>query len=230
MWLFLWILFVLAIVGIFAWSFHVIFEQKRAWKAFADKYGLDFIKGALLQPPAITGYIKGRLVNLYVQQNMPADHGRKSSTILEVFLTKTPDTVAMVASQGFVDFMTTVDLPEPFQVDDPDWPAGALSRTFEGVNPAIWFRAHKDRTRAVGKLMAMPYDKALVMDGEQAFLAMRMADPLADPRIINKFVSGLFEIARMLESDAAQLQQTEIEKPKESSVTAPSEPTRELKP
>lgn len=240
MWLFLWILFVLTIIGIFAWSFHVIHEQKRAWQAFAVKYHLQYIKGALFQPPAITGQLKDRMVNIYVQQNTQSEQGRKSATMIEVFLTKIPVSVALVASQGFGDLAAQAQLPEPFNVEDSDWPKNIIARAPDDRMAQIWFSAHKNRVRAIQKLMKIPNDTAFVITEDNAFVVFRTPEPLSDPRLLNKIIIELFEVASMLETEADpetqlpedqaplktegsdnQVQQTEIENPNEPSDSEP---------
>lgn len=204
MWLFLWIVFVLAIVAAFLWSYHVLYEQKRAWRVFAGKYNLQFHKGQFFTPPSATGYIKNRRVNLYAQQKRD-DQTRTQSThsVVEVFLNAIPDTVAVVATSGFMDFMTMVDLPAPFIVEDQAWPADIMARTFDDERPDLWFLANPKRVAAIAMLRKLPFDIGFVCDREQAFVVVRTSHPLTDPKRINQIMGKLFEAAALLEDQSA---------------------------
>lgn len=203
-------------MGIFLWSLHISHEQKRAWQAFANKYRLQFIKGAMFQPPAVTGQLKDRMVNIYAQQTLNDGRSKKTTSMVEVFLNRIPVSLAFVSSQGFGDLAAELQIPEPFNVNDPDWPLNIIARAPDAEAATIWFSAHKSRIRAIQKLVKLPYDTAFIIDDNRSFLLVRTTDPLSDPRLINKIIIELYEIASMLETDAAASvtgQQTATENP-----------------
>ena len=204
MWLFLWIFFAFAIIGGFCWSYHVLYEQKRAWNVFAKKYNLEFAKGTFFEPPSAAGQIKGRQVNLYTQQKIN-DQTRTSSnqTVVEVFLNDLPGTTAVVTSAGFMDFMESVGLPAPFIVEDPKWPANILARTFEDERPDLWFLENSKRVEAIQTLSKMPFDIGFVTDADRAFVVVRTSLPLTDPKRINQILGQLFKAAELLETTSA---------------------------
>jgi hypothetical protein len=202
MWLFLWILFVLAIFVAIAWSYHVIFEQKRAWGSFAKKYNLEFAKGTFFQPPSASGLIKGRQVNLYSQQRVNPENATQTTTsVLEVFLNKQPTIYAAVGSPGFIDFMTALDLPAPFLVDHPQWPNGFMSRTLDDEPASTWFLANPKRIEAMAELSKIPFDVAFVMNDSNSFVVARTSHPLSDPKRINQIMGKLFAVVGMIEEE-----------------------------
>ncbi len=200
MWLFLWLVFVLAMAGFFVWSYHATYEQKRAWKTYAAKFNLNYVPNKLMQPPTMSGDIKGRLVNFYPQIVENAQGQRSTQTVVEVFLNNVPDTLCVVASHGFGDFVQVLDLPEPFDVNHPKWPKNALARTFDNENPVAWFLNNEDRVNAISDLSKLPFAVAFLCDGDQAFLAIRTPNTLGNPKRINQVVGKLFDIATKLES------------------------------
>lgn len=200
MWLFLWLLFVLAMAGFFVWSYHTTYEQKRAWKAFANKFGLEYTPNKLMEPPAMAGQIKGRRANFYPQLTENAQGQRKTETVVEVFLNDIPDTLCVVASSGFMDFVSVLDLPEPFNVENEMWPKNAIARSFEEENPSAWFLGHNDRMQAIHDLFKLPFNSVFVCDGDQSFIAIRTPNPLSDPKRINQVLGKLYDIAKKLES------------------------------
>ena len=205
MWLFLWILFVLAIFVALAWSYHVVFEQKRAWSAFAKKYNLEFIKGTLFETPAAAGLIKGRQVNLYSQQRLNPENATQTSTsVIEVFLNEIPPVYGAVCSQGFLDFMMAMDLNEPFTVEHAQWPSQFLSRTLPNEPVHQWFMDDQKRIEAMSELAKMPFDVAFVMNDKNSFIAARTSHPLIDPKRINQIMGKLFVIATMVEGNGTK--------------------------
>lgn len=199
MWLFLWVVFVLTAIGFFLWSYHATYEQKRTWKKFAQKYGLQYVAGPMMQPPSMSGDIKGRLVNFYTQMVDTPQGQKMSKNVIEVFLNDVPDLLCVVASPAFSDFVSLLDLPEPFSVDDGRWPKGILARTFEDEAPEIWFLENKDRLNAIQKLSKLPFETAFLSDGEQSFIAVRTTNPLSNPAQLNKVIGVLFDVVKLLE-------------------------------
>jgi len=199
MWLFLWVVFVLAAIGFFLWSYHAIYEQKRAWKAFSEKYNLQYFGGKMMDSPSMTGQIKGYDFNFYPQIVENVQGQRQTQNIVEIFLNTVPDMISVVATPGFSDFVTVLDLPEPFHVDDPEWPTYVLSRTFPNEDPVSWFMNEKQRLAALQKLTKLPFDWAFFSDAERAFIALRTPNSLADPAKLNKLVGVLMDVTKMLE-------------------------------
>jgi len=210
MWLFLWVVFVLTAAGFFLWSYHATYEQKRAWKKFAEKYNLQYVGGKMMDSPSMTGEIKGRNVNFYPQMTETPQGQKISQNVVEVFLNDIPDLLCVVASTGFSDFVSLLELPEPFTIEDEKWPKTLLARTFEDEAPELWFRENTARIDAIQKLSKLPFDMAFLSDGEQSFVAIRTQNSLSNPAQLNKVIGVLFEAVKNLES------QTE---------TKPDEPT-----
>ena len=216
MWLFLWVLFVLCAAGFFLWSYHTTFEQKKAWKAYAQKMKLQYSGGSLLQSPEMTGEIKGHRVNFY-PDFVENEQGQKSTqNVVEVFLSTTPDVACIVASPGFTDFLMQINLPNTFKIENSDWPNSVLSQCPDGENCVEWFMADKNRVTAIQHLTKLPFNTAFVADKNQAFVVIRTANPLSDPRKLNQLVKKLILMAEMLQT---KQDQPNIAKPKDESVT-----------
>jgi len=147
----------------------------------------------------MTGQIKGYDFNFYPQIVENVQGQRQTQNIVEIFLNTVPDMISVVATPGFSDFVTVLDLPEPFHVDDPEWPTYVLSRTFPNEDPVSWFMNEKQRLAALQKLTKLPFDWAFFSDAERAFIALRTPNSLADPAKLNKLVGVLMDVTKMLE-------------------------------
>jgi hypothetical protein len=194
MWLFLWIVFVLVALGFFLWSYHATYEQKRAWKAFAFKNNLEYFGGKFMDTPAMRGIIKGHEMNFYPQIVENAQGQRSVKNVIEIFLNNQPDFLGVVASPGFVDFVSLLNLAEPFQVNHPDWPKNILARTITDEAPELWFMGNVNRIKAIQKLEKLPFDMAFLSDGEQAFVAIRTANPFSSDSQLEKLIGVLLSV------------------------------------
>lgn len=215
MWLFLWVVFVLAAAGFFLWSYHATYEQKKAWKAFAAKYNLRYEGGRMMDSPAMTGQIKGRELNFYPQMVDTPQGQKVTQNVIEIFLNKIPSTVCVVAKSGLSDFVMSLDFPEPFHVDNDNWPKGLLARTLDERAPELWFMQDSEKIKAIETLNKTPFDFAFLADTDQAFIALRTASPLSNPKQLSKVMAILFDAAAKLENDN-QAPET-IENPNEDS-------------
>jgi hypothetical protein len=230
MWLFIWILFVLCVAGFFIWSYISIYEQKKAWKYYASKTGLEYHGGKLSDLPTMTGFIKDHKANFYPQIVQNEQGQRNTRTVIEIFLKETPTVFCTVTSPGFSDFIAEIGLHDTFVVDDSLWPKKSLAYTVEDTQPALWFQANKNRVQAIADMMKLPFETAFVADGEQAFIAIRTVNPLSEPRRLNQIVMKMIAICALLESSKNTSPQTETtanpnedRKTEEQDTSAPSE-------
>lgn len=224
MWMFLWIVFLLAIIAAFVWSYHIIFEQKRSWAAFAKRYNLNYTPRGFFQAPEVSGHFKGRNLNIYTQERYSPETNTKTVTsIVEVFLTRSPEIYAAVCSPGLVDVMGALDLPEPFMVNSSEWPQQFLSRTFEGEPAAQWFLAEDNRIQAIKQLSGLPFETTFVANDVNSFVAVRTSHPLTDPKRINQIMGKLYAIASLLDTQAQIANPNASSESEPPSNVAPSE-------
>lgn len=221
MWLFLWVIFVLCAAGFFIWSYHTIYEQKKAWKAYAAKMNLTYNPGQFLESPTMSGEIKGHLTNFYPQLVQNTQGQKSTQTVIEVFLNTIPPMTCVVTSAGFSDFIAMVDLPETFTIDDQDWPKNVVSRSFDSEAPMIWFKEDRQRISAIQQLSKLPFNFAFVADGEQCFIAVRTANPITDPRKLNQLVTKLIILSETLQGGSVV--QPTMANPKEDKNTVEPE-------
>lgn len=226
MWVFLWIIIVLAVIIGVIWSYRIVFEQQRAWAVFAKKYGMTCKKMGLFKAPDVAGQIKDKRVNIYsLTQINPETGVQQISTMIEVFLNNDPGVYGAVSSTGFLDYMNTVQLPMPFMVEHPQWPQNILARTFENEQISAWFSEKEERILAIKELNALPFDTIFVANDNNSFVGIRTTHPLDDPKRINQIVGKLFKIAEGLDSTSPSNTQEQIANPNgdKESVSSSSE-------
>jgi hypothetical protein len=230
MWLFLWVLFVLTAIGYFLWSYHATYEQKRTWKAFAQKYNLNYIPGRMMESPAMNGVIKWYDVNFYPQLVDTPQGQKMNKNVIEVFLNDRPDLISVVATSGLSDFVTLLNMPEPFSVQHDEWPKNILARTFEDEAPELWFAKDEKRIKALQKLAKLPFDWAFMCDLQQSFVAIRTSNPLSESAKLNKLMGLLFEVVKDLEDGNVAKAKTKGNQSSQDTITKPKDDNETVEP
>ncbi len=194
------------------------------------KMGLTYNGGRLLDSPTMVGEIKGHPVNFYPQLVENAQGQRSTQSVVEVFLNRIPALTCVVASQGFADFMATIALPLTFEVQDPDWPKKMIGQCPEDEAPELWFADNRQRIEAIQQLSKLPFNVAFVSDGSQAFIAVRTANPIDDPRKINQLVTKLITLVEMLESEAVAVASSPVQQDPQSTMANPNDDKNTVEP
>jgi len=130
MWIFLWVVLSIFVMGVFFWSMFILQQQKRAWFAFAKKSGLKYEAGAYTDPPVISGIVKGYKVTFFTDSLRTQDvRGRRFVTTIEVEMGDGMPTVAALATQDFADFLSPLRLPLSWQPPGEDWQKNYIIKT-----------------------------------------------------------------------------------------------------
>lgn len=198
-WILIWILLSVMILGIFAWSLEILFKQKRSWKAFAKKQGLDFIPGPFLQSPGVRGDLSGYEFVMYSEQQPTNDvRGHRFRTVIQLTLPSGMPTAGLVASPGLRDFADQLDLPETVKPDYAGWKKDALIRARDAG--ALKRYLSDDRLNALSKLIAMRNaELTFIFDQNETYLRIETPDPLHEPDKIRRMAKHLVTQARRLD-------------------------------
>lgn len=91
-WFALWFVLSFVLLAFFAWSVYVILQQKRTWKAFAEKHSLRFVANKMMQGPEMEGLIDGFKYSFFTSEHMTNDmrSTRKLSAVEVTLKSKMP--------------------------------------------------------------------------------------------------------------------------------------------
>lgn len=208
MWLFLWIIFALAVVGILGWSSNILLAQRQAWTAFANKYKLSITKDnpkSLLSPITLQGTINNRPINIYAAvEQTDRERTQRIYSHIEIYLFDPPPTPFLFSKKKLPDIMGAVQLPQNFTMTDAAWPQLTVAQTENSETLRVWMNKHTTRLQAFANFMNSVDDESealFIHDGTSpAFILFRTEDPLRTPQKLNALVQKLFGFAKDLDS------------------------------
>jgi hypothetical protein len=193
MWIFIWVLFSAFILGVFAWSTAILFQQKRAWQAFATKNGMTYVPGKFLGSPAVTGQRGGYGLSFFTDNQKTADvRGQRFVTVIEAQLKTPMPAPAALSTKEYGEFIGSLNLPDTYEPSMPEWNKSNVIRTrnLEGLKSYLT----DERLKTLQSLFSMR--NAIVLfffDEHEAVLRIETADPLRDAVHMEKIARRIID-------------------------------------
>ena len=198
MWL-VWLALSVFIVGIFVVTTRALVQQKKAWKAFADKNKLTFVAGKFLGAATVKGTFQGYDFLLTSEEReVPDVRGRKYVSVVQFRIPVNMPVVGMVASGSMKTIMAEVDAREVFTPTFEGWDsANTIIKTDNQDLIAPYFTP--ERLRVLDGLVKQKSVSVLyVFEGQNAFLRLETDDPLLKTEQLEKLTSKLIPMLKAL--------------------------------
>ena len=124
MWLAIWALFAAFIVVYVGWTLVVLFQQKKAWAAFAKKNKMKYESPKLTESPVVSGTYGTYQLALYAAVQQTNDmRGQRFVNVIEFQFGKGMSTGAAIATKEFSGFINGL-------VFDRSWRSGSRIISF----------------------------------------------------------------------------------------------------
>lgn len=203
-WILLWALLSFIILGATIWNLSILFKQKKAWQAFAEKKGIMFQRGTFSGPCTMDGMLEGYQVSFFTaEQQNPDARKRRKVTGMQINL-----------NEGIVDSFAagTVEMLA-FLKSLPDFsphkiPSDKLNRKqhlFVKNPKAIDAYMTDERAEAINKILGMKNaDVVLIADGNEAALRYETVNPLNDTQLLEKLVTATLKRFDVLKVSKAE--------------------------
>lgn len=192
MWIFIWVLLSIFVLGVSLWSVRILFQQKSAWKAYAEKTKLNYDGGqGFLGSPSVSGSIGPYGFGLYTEEQKTSDtRAQRFNTVLEIALRRgLPETGALGTGE-VMDFSQSLRLDQTVVPQDKDWDAAWLVRTRHAAMMEQYLTPA--RLEVFKKIFRMKVRVAVfVFDSQDAVLRIVTTDPLNNKDRLEKIVKGL---------------------------------------
>ena len=122
-WLLFWFVLSFIIIGASVWSWMILFQQKKAWDAFAKKHGLSYTPGRLLGPASLEGYIEDYKISFFIGEKQAPDvRNRRYMTIVEMTFPEGLVGGGVAGTSEMLPFMQTLSQLKPFSMtSDEHW-------------------------------------------------------------------------------------------------------------
>ncbi len=206
MWIFIWALFSAFILGVFFWSTAILFQQKRAWEAFAKKNNMTYVPGKMFGSPVVTGHRGGYGLSFFTDNQKTSDvRGQRFVTVIEAQLKMPMPAPAALATKEYGVFIASLNLPDAYEPDLPEWNKSNVIRTrnLPGLKPYLT----PERLKILQSLFSMR--NAIVLyffDEHEAVLRIETTDPLRDAVHMEKIAKRIIDAMDKLKPDSVAVQ------------------------
>jgi hypothetical protein len=191
-WIFLWVLVSLFIFAVFAWSVRILFKQKAAWKAFAQKMNLTYTQPkGLLVSAVVTGSLGPYDFGLFSEPQPTEDsRGQRYTTILEFGLRQGFPMGGGIGTARMQAFLQTLAMSQSVSVQDKDWDSSWIIRTENSAMLEKYLTPV--RVDLLKKIFRMKVLAALfVFNDQNSVLRIETSDPLDNLERLEKIVKGV---------------------------------------
>ena len=203
MWIAVWLILSAFIIGVFVWSMQILFQQKKAWGAFAKKHNYDYSPGKLTASPTIYAQVRGMNLSLYTDIQKTNDvRAERFVTIIEVAMGVGFPTGAAIATPELRPFTDSLAFTQSYAPDNyPEWKPAYIIRTKNSA--ALKPYLTRERLEILNALFSMKNSVALFFfDEEDGVLRIETSDPLRQEAHLEKIVKRIVDVCEKLRPHA----------------------------
>jgi len=209
---FIWLVATIAIIGFAWWSVRIQMLQKKAWAAFAKKYNLNFQKNRFFESPQMEGYFGDYYIRAYEGQDLDVGGRASVALLIEMELRHVMPFEIIVCPKKEQTVFKQFELPKVLHFKAEKWHSSNLVGTDDDESAKIWLIP--ERLEVLQKFFAVPNSRAIyVGTPNRNVLILQQADPITDPRLMQKILKRMSEVAYMLEVPDLLPDNTEETKP-----------------
>lgn len=191
------------VLSVYGWSLRVLFQQKAAWKSFAEKNKMEYRTERLTGPPYMTGRYKGCRLYVYSGvQTIDDISGQRFVTIIEIEIGKGVPVAGAVGTKNLGMFILGLNFEQEYVPNSEYWKSDYVlkTRNMEVMKSFL----NEKRIKALHTLFSMKNSSALYFfDDLEAVLRIETSDPLRDPERMEKIFDRIYTLLDELKlSDA----------------------------
>jgi hypothetical protein len=198
MWILLWLVLSVFVLGVFVWSMAILQQQKKAWYAFAKKAGLTYRAGKYTDAPVVTGMVKQFKVTFFTDSLRTKDvRGRRFITTIEVEMGDGMPTMAVLATKDYADFLAPLRLPQTYEPPGTTWGKDFVVRAKSRDFLAAYLTP--ERVKVLAGLFSMKNSSSIFFfDQLDSILRIETPDPLRDAGKMEKIFRRILTVAEGL--------------------------------
>lgn len=200
MWVFLWFVLSVILIGSSVWSFMILQRQKSAWEKFAKEKNFTFQRGTTMGPAEMSGVIGNYKVSFFTAERQGVDvRTKRYVTSIEFVLAEgVIDSVAM-GTPEMLAFMQSLNLLHPYKINLAEWDA-AHTVFVKNDNVALEYLT-AERLDAFSQILkTRNADVIIIFNTEELVVRLETSDPMQDADKIDKIskrIIGLCEKVRL---------------------------------
>lgn len=199
-WFMLWLLLSAFVLGAFFWSTRILMSQKRAWRSFATKLGLQYSNGGrLLASPEVTGTIDGLRLNMFTERRAANDaRGERFVTAIELVMSSAMPMSGAICTASMAEMVGALRLDDVTVPEGiTEWDAGWRVRS-DNVDLMQRFLTPL-RCDILKKIFRMKVMAALyIFDRQECVLRVETTDPLSNVDKMEKIIRGFIPMVKSM--------------------------------
>lgn len=198
MWVAIWLVLSCFLLSFVGWTLYVLLQQKRAWKAFAEKNNLSYRGGKMMESPTVQGHYGKRMFSMYTDIQPTKDvRGQRYVSVIEFQMGDGMPTGAIIATKELREFSDHLIFHEIYVPDLKEWSPDYISKTRDKKNLKEYLT--DDRARILSKLFKMKNAVVLFFFDElDCVLRVETTDPLRNAAHLQKIVEQIFKVVQVL--------------------------------
>ncbi len=227
-WIFLWLIVALIILGTTGWSLLILFQQKQAWKAYATKHKLTYKAGTTFGPSEVEGDINNYTVSLFsATQQKPDARKNRQVTVFQINTDKAFVDGIGAGTKEMVLFLETLEAITPYNVKVGEWNKDYHIRARN--KKAVDAFMTEERVKILKAILAMPKSDVLILlDNNQGTFRFETSNPMQDLKMIENTIDKLMKLVDKLAPDEAEAKKLETLASQEREKTPRPEPVEEV--
>lgn len=198
MWITIWAIFALLMLGFAGWNMMIMFQQKAAWRALAEKRKLNFEPTGFMSSPNVHGKIDKALFSLFSGVQRTDDvRGERFVTALEFQMGKGLPTGGALGTVQMRPFIDTLIFNETYEPEIEAWQDDFVLRVRDEEGARAYLT--DERLKVLCSIFKMKNATVLYFFDEiEAVLRIETSDPLRNAAHLEKIVARLQEAVKIL--------------------------------
>lgn len=203
----LWALLSAFIIGVFFWSSLILFQQKRAWAAYAKKNGMMYEAQGVFSSPVVSGKTGAHKLSFFTDVQRTLDvRGQRMVTVIEAEMGVGMPAPAALATKDFKGFISGLNLPDTYEPGVADWKTDYVLQTRDAERLKLYLTP--ERLKILHGLFSMRNAAVLFFfDTEESVLRIETPDPLRDAVHMEKITKRIVDALDKLRPTAAEREQ-----------------------
>ena len=196
MWILLWVILSVVLLGSALWSLQILMRQKKAWEAYAKKKGLVFNKGTFMGAAEINGVIGNYKIAFFTAERQEADvRRRRYVTSVEITLSEGLVNGGVAGTQNVLTFMQSLGKLHPYPIDG--WqPTQYMFVLHDDVIKAY---LTPDRLETFDNILkTRNSDTVIVFSDQEMAIRLETSDPMQDADKMDKVITRILGLADKL--------------------------------
>ena len=121
-WFFVWFCMTAVILYFLVWNSVILFRQKSAWKAFAEKHKLRYKSGKIGESPEMGGTYNDETIAMFTgEHESPTARGTRKLMAIEIILSSDMPCEGGLATGGMVDVLKDISFGQEVPIKHKGW-------------------------------------------------------------------------------------------------------------